>query len=181
MLDIGWWELMVVGMVALVVVGPKELPTLLRTIGRYVGMAKRQADEFRSQFDDAMRDSEFNDLRNEMNEIQSGVTSSLNEAQQSIDNKLDEDDFKDPGAEFDYDEEPIEPAPEFADDKSTDSFTTSDGETISKQSETSTDEATASSGDAAKSTPSVDDAANDTAPELPETKVASTRDAEAVR
>ena len=45
MLDIGWWELLVVGMVALVVVGPKELPTLLRTIGHYVGMAKRQADE----------------------------------------------------------------------------------------------------------------------------------------
>ena len=75
MLDIGWWELLVVGMIALVVVGPKELPTLLRTIGRYVGMAKRQADEFRAQFDEALRESEFNDLRNEMNEIKSDVTS----------------------------------------------------------------------------------------------------------
>ena len=88
MLDIGWWELIVVGMVALVVVGPGELPALLRTIGRYVGMAKRQADEFRSQFDDAIRESEFNDLRNEMNDIKSGVTSSLDDAQESINKEL---------------------------------------------------------------------------------------------
>ena len=81
MLDIGWWELAVIGMVALIVVGPKELPAMLRTIGRYVGMAKRQADEFRSQFDEAIRESEFNDLRKEMNDIKSGVTSTLDDAQ----------------------------------------------------------------------------------------------------
>ena len=125
MLDIGWWELLVVGMVALVVVGPKELPTLLRTIGRYVGMAKRQADEFRSQFDDAMRESEFNDLRNEMNDIKSDVTSSLDDAQQSINQDLDD--------EYDWDKDgPIEPAPEFADDEASTSFTMPDGEVVNK-------------------------------------------------
>lgn len=125
MLDIGWWELLVVGMVALVVVGPKELPTLLRTIGRYVGMAKRQADEFRSQFDDAMRESEFNDLRNEMNDIKSDVTSSLDDAQQSINQEL--------GDEYDWDKDgPIEPAPEFADDEASTSFTMPDGEVVKK-------------------------------------------------
>ena len=123
MLDIGWWELLVVGMVALVVVGPKELPSLLRTIGRYVGMAKRQADEFRSQFDDAMRESEFNDLRNEMNEIKSDVTSSLDGAQQSINQEL--------GDDYDWDKDgPIEPAPEFANDEPTTSFTMPDGEVV---------------------------------------------------
>ena len=126
MLDIGWWELLVVGMVALVVVGPKELPTLLRTIGRYIGMAKRQADEFRSQFDDALRESEFNDLRNEMNDIKSDVTTSMDEAQQSINKELSETDY-------DWDaEEKIKPAPEFADDEETTSFTTPDGEVITK-------------------------------------------------
>ena len=125
MLDIGWWELLVVGMVALVVVGPKELPTLLRTIGRYVGMAKRQADEFRSQFDDAMRESEFNDLRNEMNDIKSDVTSSLDDAQQSINQEL--------GDEYDWDKDgPIEPAPEFANDEASTSFTMPDGEVVEK-------------------------------------------------
>ncbi|MEL6872331.1 MAG: Sec-independent protein translocase protein TatB, partial [Pseudomonadota bacterium] len=48
MLDIGWTELLVIGVVALLVVGPKELPGLLRTIGRYVGMIRRQANEFRA-------------------------------------------------------------------------------------------------------------------------------------
>ena len=72
MLDIGWMELMVVGIVALLVVGPKELPTLLRTIGRYIGMAKRQADQFRAQFDEAIRDSEFEDLKKEMDDLRSG-------------------------------------------------------------------------------------------------------------
>lgn len=126
MLDIGWWEILVVGMVALVVVGPKELPGLLRTIGRYVGMAKRQADEFRSQFDEALRESEFNELRDEMNDIKSDVTSSMDDAQQSLNKELSETDY-DWGAE-----EKIEPAPEFADDEPTTSFTTPDGEVITK-------------------------------------------------
>jgi Tat protein translocase TatB subunit len=126
MLDIGWWELLVVGMVALVVVGPRELPTLLRTIGRYVGMAKRQADEFRSQFDDALRESEFNDLRNEMNEIKSDVTTSMDEAQQSLNKELSETDY-------DWDaEEKIKPAPEFDDDEEATSFTMPDGEVVNK-------------------------------------------------
>jgi len=125
MLDIGWWELIVVGMVALVVVGPGELPALLRTIGRYVGMAKRQADEFRSQFDDAIRESEFNDLRDEVNNIKSGVTSSLDEAQESINKELHD--------AHDWDKDgPIEPAPEFANDPPTTSFMTADGEVIRK-------------------------------------------------
>lgn len=132
MLDIGWWELLVVGMVALVVVGPKELPTLLRTIGRYVGMAKRQADEFRSQFDDALRESEFNDLRDEMNELKSDMTSSLDEAQQSINKDLSNENLDD---EYDWDKDgPIEPAPEFANDDPTTSFTMPDGEVVTKNS-----------------------------------------------
>ena len=126
MLDIGWWELFVMGMVALLVVGPKELPALLRTIGRYVGMIKRQADEFRSQFDDAMRESEFSDLKKDLDAMRSDVSSSIDDAQSSIRKELDETDF-------DWDEEePIKPAPEFADLEETTSFTTPDGEVITK-------------------------------------------------
>lgn len=126
MLDIGWWELMVIGMVALVVVGPKELPGLLRTIGRYVGMAKRQADEFRNQFNEALRESEFNDLRNEMTEIKSGVTSSFDDADKAMrDTKPKSDDDLE-------DDEPMKPAPDIAALPETTSFTTADGEVISK-------------------------------------------------
>jgi sec-independent protein translocase protein TatB len=139
MLDIGWWELFVVGMVALVVVGPKELPTLLRTIGRYVGMAKRQADEFRSQFDEAMRESEFSELRKEMDDIKSGVTASIDDAQNSLNKEIGDINSsnsgdKGNGDEYDWDADgPIKPAPEFADDEPTTSFTMPDGEVVKKK------------------------------------------------
>ena len=176
MLDIGWWELMVVGMVALIVVGPKELPTLLRTIGRYVGMAKRQADEFRSQFDEALRESEFNELRNEMNEIKSDVTSKLDEAQESINSDLHD--------AHDWDKDgPIEPAPEFADDEPTTSFTMPDGEVVNKRDDGEGAIADAGEGAEQSATDNADadlTAANDTAsPDAPDNPAA--RDAEAVR
>lgn len=52
MFDIGWTEMLVLGIVALLVVGPKELPSMLRTIGRYVGRMRDMANQFRSQMDD---------------------------------------------------------------------------------------------------------------------------------
>jgi len=188
MLDIGWWELFVMGMVALLVVGPKELPTLLRTIGRYVGMIKRQADEFRSQFDDAIRDSEFNDLKNEMESIKSDVSSSVDDAQASIKKELDETDY-------DWDnEEPIKPAPEFADQEETTSFKTADGEVITKEASKpapSDDNGRDTAADAPSSSdgPSAANGAENTVPAADntrstvtiETERAEPRDAESVR
>ncbi len=63
MFDIGWSELLVIAIVAIVVVGPKELPRVLRTFGNYAGKLKRTASEFRRQFDEAMAESELEDLR----------------------------------------------------------------------------------------------------------------------
>jgi sec-independent protein translocase protein TatB len=63
MFDIGWSELLVIGIVAIVVVGPKELPRVLRTFGQYAGKLKRTAAEFRRQFDEAMVESELEDMR----------------------------------------------------------------------------------------------------------------------
>ena len=51
MFEIGWSELLILAIVTLIFVGPKELPVFLRTLGRYAGSIKRQAAEFRSQFD----------------------------------------------------------------------------------------------------------------------------------
>ncbi len=88
MFDIGWGELLVIGVVALLVVGPKELPALLRTIGRYVGMIKRQANEFRAQFDEAMREAELDQLRKEVAALKSEAKSSLRSAEQSVQSEL---------------------------------------------------------------------------------------------
>lgn len=88
MFDIGWGELLVIGVVALLVVGPKELPALLRTIGRYVGMIKRQANEFRAQFDEAMREAELDQLRKEVAALKSEAESSLRSAEQSVQSEL---------------------------------------------------------------------------------------------
>lgn len=75
MFDIGWSELMVLGVIALIVVGPKELPALLRTIGRYAGILKRQAAEFRGHFDQAMREAELDQLKKDLTGFQSEMES----------------------------------------------------------------------------------------------------------
>ena len=69
MFDIGWSELLVVLVVALVVVGPKDLPRLMRTVGRWVGRARAMADQFRSSFDEMARQSELDELRKELDEL----------------------------------------------------------------------------------------------------------------
>lgn len=58
MFDIGWTELLVVAMVAILVVGPKDLPRMLRTFGQTVGKLRRMANEFQSTFSDALREAE---------------------------------------------------------------------------------------------------------------------------
>lgn len=66
MFEIGWSELLIIGMVAILVVPPKDLPVLMRTIGKYMGQLRRMAGEFRSQFDDAMRDAEIKELQDQL-------------------------------------------------------------------------------------------------------------------
>ena len=63
MFDIGWSELFVIALVALVVIGPKDLPKVLRTVGQWVGKAKRVSYEFRRHVDDMIRESELDDVR----------------------------------------------------------------------------------------------------------------------
>jgi len=88
MFDIGWTELLVIGVVALLVVGPKELPALLRTIGRYMGMIRRQANEFRAQFDEAMRETELDQLRKEVAALKGEAESSIRSAEQSLQSEI---------------------------------------------------------------------------------------------
>jgi len=63
MFDFAWSEMLVVGVVALVVIGPKDLPQALRAAGRMVGKARGIANEFRQHWEDAMREAELDELR----------------------------------------------------------------------------------------------------------------------
>lgn len=74
---IGGGELILIAVVALVVVGPKDLPKLLRQLGRFVGKMRRMADEFRTSFEDMARQSELDDLRKEVDALRSGKLNGL--------------------------------------------------------------------------------------------------------
>ena len=63
MFDIGWSELIVIAVVAIVVVGPKDLPKLMRGFGHYAGKLRRAASDFQRQFEEAMRESEIDEVR----------------------------------------------------------------------------------------------------------------------
>jgi sec-independent protein translocase protein TatB len=69
MFDIGWSELVVIAVVALVVIGPKELPAVLRTFSQYLGKIRRMASEFQGQFQEAMREAEMADLKKSVDEM----------------------------------------------------------------------------------------------------------------
>ena len=69
MFDIGWSEMAIMALVALIVIGPRELPHVLRTIGRWVGKARAMAREFQGSFDDMVRDSELDKAGKEFNSL----------------------------------------------------------------------------------------------------------------
>jgi len=71
MFDFSWSELLLIGVVALVFIGPKELPGVLRTAGQWMAKVRRMANEFQSQFHDAIREAELADLKKEVDEMSS--------------------------------------------------------------------------------------------------------------
>ena len=88
MFDITSSKLLILGIVALLVIGPKDLPALLRTIGKYVGIIKRHAADFRAQFDEAMRESELAELKKEVEKVGSETEATLREAESSVGKEL---------------------------------------------------------------------------------------------
>ncbi len=75
MFTLGWGEIVVIGIVALIAIGPKELPTVLRTIGQWTGKIRRMANEFQGQFQEALREAELSDLQKHAEDIGGSVTS----------------------------------------------------------------------------------------------------------
>jgi sec-independent protein translocase protein TatB len=74
MFDIGWSELLVIAVVAIIVVGPKELPRLMRTFGHYAGKVRHMAVDFQRQFEEAVRDSEIDEVRKAMQDFHAEVS-----------------------------------------------------------------------------------------------------------
>src|SRR4051812_25196655 len=72
--DIGGTELLVIAAVALIVVGPKDLPVLLRKLGQFVGKMRGMANEFRASFDELARQSELDELRKEVEAMRMAQT-----------------------------------------------------------------------------------------------------------
>jgi sec-independent protein translocase protein TatB len=75
MFDISWGKLIIIGVVALLVIGPKELPAVLRQLGQWMTKIRRMAAEFQGQFQDAMREAEMAELKKTFDETTSGLTS----------------------------------------------------------------------------------------------------------
>jgi sec-independent protein translocase protein TatB len=71
MFEIGWGELLIIGIVALIAIGPKELPGVLRTLGQWMSKLRRMASEFQSQFHEAMREAELADLKKQVDDMTS--------------------------------------------------------------------------------------------------------------
>jgi sec-independent protein translocase protein TatB len=69
MLELDWGKLVVIGIVALIVIGPKELPAVLRTAGQWIGKVRRMAAEFQGQFQEAMREAELAELKKQVDQI----------------------------------------------------------------------------------------------------------------
>ncbi len=74
MFDIGWSELVVIAVVALIAIGPKELPGVLRMVGQWMGKARKMASEFQGQFQEAMREAEMADLKKGFDDIKEAAT-----------------------------------------------------------------------------------------------------------
>jgi len=69
MFDFAWTELAVIGVVALLVIGPKDLPGAIKAVGDFVRRARRMAGEFQTHVDDMVRDANLGEVRNQINEI----------------------------------------------------------------------------------------------------------------
>lgn len=73
MFELDWGKLVIIGIVALIAIGPKELPAVLRTLGQWMGKIKRMANEFQGQFQEALREAEMADLKKQADDLHSTV------------------------------------------------------------------------------------------------------------
>ncbi len=73
MFDISWTEFLLIGVVALVVIGPKELPAVMRTLGQWTRKVRGMAADFQNQFQEALREAEMADLKQQVDDMAQGI------------------------------------------------------------------------------------------------------------
>ena len=110
MLDFSWSHILILLIVALVVVGPKDLPRLMRIVGQWMGKARNMADEFRKSFDDMARQSELDELRKEIENLRHERP--LAGLEQDLNKSIIPDDMKSSPTPTDPTGQPVEPSPE---------------------------------------------------------------------
>ncbi|MEM7662826.1 MAG: Sec-independent protein translocase protein TatB [Pseudomonadota bacterium] len=80
----GFTEFLLIAIIALIVVGPKDLPLMMRKLGQLVGRARSLAREFQSAFDDIARQAELDELRKEINDLKSQSQSAVQDAEEDM-------------------------------------------------------------------------------------------------
>lgn len=83
MFDLGWTELLVIGIVALIVVGPKDLPGMFRTVGNFVGKAKRMARDFSRAMNEAADEAGMSDVKRSLDAATNPMKTAMDEARKS--------------------------------------------------------------------------------------------------
>jgi Tat protein translocase TatB subunit len=78
-LDIGWTEILVITVIALFVVGPKDIPKALKTVGIWVGKLKSLSREFQNTVEDAVRDSELDEVKKQIESAKTDFTKGMTE------------------------------------------------------------------------------------------------------
>jgi len=73
MFDISWTEFLLIGIVALIVIGPKELPAVMRSLGQWTRKIRSLAADFQNQFHEAMREAEMADLKKQVDDLASDI------------------------------------------------------------------------------------------------------------
>lgn len=100
MFDIGWGEMLLIAIVALVVVGPKDLPVMFRTFGQFMGRARSMAREFQRSLEQAANESGINEATKELRALDKlNLNSATRSARRYADRLLDETDAPPKGAE----------------------------------------------------------------------------------
>ena len=79
MLDIGWTEILVITVIALFIVGPKDIPKALKTVGVWIGKLKSLSREFQNTVEDAVRDSELDEVKKQIESAKTDFTKGMTE------------------------------------------------------------------------------------------------------
>src|SRR6202012_4634492 len=113
MFDIGWSEFAVIAVVALIAIGPKELPGVLRMVGQWVAKARKMAGEFQGQFQEAMREAEMADLKKSFDEVKEAASgfaggNIMTSLQKEFSSALDVSDIDKPAASTETPATPLE-------------------------------------------------------------------------